>query len=742
MNKMKFICYMAAACIGGGFISCQSEDPWSGQTQSGFVVSLADAGVEATTRQTPEELSKDLKQDAFTLSVVRQNTGEEAYNGPCGTDPIPAKAGVYTLSAHYGDDPVLALDAPYYTGKVENVTLNGNEVKQVSIPCQVGNALLSVRYENTDKIGSLYSAYGVTVEVGEESVEIDHTSNKSAYFKAGSSVKLYFKGTWKESGEEKSMELATKLLPKTFAAGDHAIVTLRISPDMKIEITKVEVTEATIGETIPGEWLPKPKMTGFNGDVSTSLTYTETADALAAAIPFATSMAVEDIELSFDFQDGQEKFQALNGKTFILSDLSEEDAQLFDAVQIILPSLADSLTEGIIDFTQMTAALLTNDGQEAVNTINVRVKANGRWSSEEPAVYEIRTVAPQVTVTAEPEDIWTKQLTVSGATVVTGNSETILANLKFQYYENGEWKDCTGDNGTLARLADHPENAQMQVRAVYRNAVPCQPTTTFDLETPEQLPNSDMEEWQAENIVKSIWSYYPWSSDGSSFWNTNNEYTTRYRSSVPGIAGSEAYNCFPAVSYVSGRNGGKAAELRNTAAGRGNTKFIGHTELDLNKVAGELFTGDIEVVTGGTAAVPDGDHYTITKGKAFNTRPTALHFYYKYAPYNNNDTWRASIELLDENKSTIITKEVTSSEAVNGSDFGEMIITLDYEEGKVYAKCRYIYVVFSSTINTGSALPYGAIDYTLWRDGEAIDYSDAYIGSVLTIDDLSLIYDK
>ena len=84
----------------------------------------------------------------------------------------------------------------------------------------------------------------------------------------------------------------------------------------------------------------------------------------------------------------------------------------------------------------------------------------------------------------------------------------------------------------------------------------------------------------------------------------------------------------------SGRNGGKAAELRNTAAGRGNTKFIGHTELDLNKVAGELFTGDIEVVTGGTAADPDGDHYTITKGKAFNTRPTALHFYYKYVPYS------------------------------------------------------------------------------------------------------------
>lgn len=735
MNKMKFICYMAAACIGGGFISCQSEDPWSGQTQSGFVVSLADAGVEATTRQTPEELSKDLKQDAFTLSVVRQNTGEEAYNGPCGTDPIPAKAGVYTLSAHYGDDPVLALDAPYYTGKVENVTLNGNEVKQVSIPCQVGNALLSVRYENTDKIGNLYSAYGVAVEVGEESVEIDHTSNKSAYLKAGSSVKLYFKGTWKESGEEKSMELATKLLPKTFAAGDHAIVTLRISPEMTIEITKVEVTEATIDATIPGEWLPKPKVeaVGFT-EQRLDMYETETP---TARFDFRLSSALQELVFTLSF--GDETYQSLN-KTYTLSTLTEEERTALTEAGIVLPEIG--ATEASLDFTALAAKLTGKQGETVENVITLdKVQANDRVLEGEQT-YTIRTSAPEFTIAVQPENVWSKEFTIDPFTTVEGkgNATTIAANLKYQYQdESGTWQDCNDQNRHA--FAAHPANKTIKVRAIYREAISSN-EVEIEMETPTQLPNSNMEDWQAENIVKSIWSYYPWSSDGSSFWNTNNEYTTRYRSSVPGIAGSEAYNCFPAVSYVSGRNGGKAAELRNTAAGRGNTKFIGHTELDLNKVAGELFTGDIEVVTGGTAADPDGDHYTITKGKAFNTRPTALHFYYKYAPYNNNDTWRASIELLDENKNTIITKEATSSEAVNGSDFSEMTITLDYEEGKVYAKCRYIYVVFSSTINTGSALPYGTIDYTLWRDGEAIDYSDAYIGSVLTIDDLSLIYDK
>lgn len=742
MNKTTFICYMAAACIGGGLISCQGEEPWDGQARSGFVVSLADAGVEATTRQTPEELSKDLKQDAFTLSIVRQSTGEEAYNGPCGTDPIPAKAGVYTLSAHYGDNPVLALDAPYYTGKVEEVTLNGNEVKQVSIPCQVGNALLSVKYENTDKIENLYSAYGVAVEVDEESVEIDHASNASAYFKAGSSVKLYFKGTWKESGEEKSMELATKLLPKTFSAGDHAIVTLRISPEMKIEITKVEVKEATIDATIPGEWLPKPKMTGFNGDVSTSLTYIETADALAAAIPFTTSMAVEDIELSFDFQDKQEKFQVLNSRTFTLSNLSEEDSQLFDAAQIILPSLANSPTEGVIDFTQMTAALLTNDGEETVNTINVRVKANGRWSSEEPAVYEIRTVAPQVMVTANTENIWSKQLTVSGATVETGNAETILANLKYQYYENGEWKDCTGDNGTLARLTEHPENAQMQVRAVYRNAVPCQPTT-FELETPQQLPNSDMEQWHYETY-NNRYTFNPWASGETSFWDTNNDFTTRHRHNSSAAVITN-YNGFHAVSYVSGRGGsGLAAELRNTANGRGNTRFLGiHNEQTQNKVAGELFTGTCSLNMSGNDANGD-DSYSREKNASFPSRPTSLHFYYKYAPYNS-DTWSAHIELLDADKNVIISSDFTASETVN--DWKEAIVPLNYNDNETYGKCAYIYIIFSSTVNAGDNMPYREITQTYYLQGSngtlsSQTYDPAYVGSVLTIDDLSLIYDK
>ena len=71
-----------------------------------------------------------------------------------------------------------------------------------------------------------------------------------------------------------------------------------------------------------------------------------------------------------------------------------------------------------------------------------------------------------------------------------------------------------------------------------------------------------------------------------------------------------------------------------------------------------------------------------------------------------------------------------------------MTVQFDYEEGKTYAKCKYIYIVFSSTINTGSSLPYGDVTYYLQENGESLQYSHVYVGSVLTIDDISLVYDK
>lgn len=138
------------------------------------------------------------------------------------------------------------------------------------------------------------------------------------------------------------------------------------------------------------------------------------------------------------------------------------------------------------------------------------------------------------------------------------------------------------------------------------------------------------------------------------------------------------------------------------------------------------------------------DSYSREKNASFPSRPTSLHFYYKYAPYNS-DTWSAHIELLDADKNVIISSDFTASETVN--DWKEAIVPLNYNDNETYGKCAYIYIIFSSTVNAGDNMPYREITQTYYLQGSngtlsSQTYDPAYVGSVLTIDDLSLIYDK
>lgn len=735
---------MMLACLL--MVGCQEEEKWGTGATSGFRISLQDAAVGVETKSTPEELGEPLKTN-FKIKVVKQSTGESKTYDYKDNLVIPASAGTYDIIASYGDNPVLASDVPYYEGTAEDQEIkeDATEPVPVKIDCKVANALASVEFLTSDaEMKKKYDDYALKVKVGTQSVELKSTEKRSAYFQDKAEVFLSFVYTTKGGTEQQEEEFKDDKF--TAEKGKHYIIKLKMEDDASMKIEKKEVEEVTINETIPMEWLPKPKIGGFNDNGATSLTYTETAEAIDAKLNFTASSAIQDIEFSFEFADTQEKFQALNNKTFSLQNMAAEDWALFNAAQITLPTLGESTKAGSFDFKAMTANLQTNAGAETVNKIKLRVKANDRWSSEEPVEYSIKAIAPKVTVTANPEDIWSKELTVSGATVETGNKETILGDIKYQYNENGEWKDCTGTEGLLAKLKDHPSNAKMRVRAVYRDVVACG-ETEIELEKPEQLPNSDMEEWHTETYTGNRYTFNPWNSGRTSFWDTNNDFTTRHRHNSSG-ATMYNYNGFHAVSYVQGRDGnGLAAELRSTANGRANRPklFGGYDIKDYNKVAGKLFTGTANISTGWNDADASGDTYEEEKDASFSSRPTALHFYYKYMPYNS-DSWSVYIELLDENKNVIIQNEKTSSTTQSNWSSEPFEVPLNYEEGKTYSKCKYVYVIFKSTTQEGSNMPYREITQTFYvLENGALSsktYEPAYVGSVLTIDDISLVYDK
>lgn len=729
-------------------LSCNRADMEEGHIgKSGFLVTLTD-DVRVESRSTPAELEDPLNTD-FDLKIIRTSTGETVYDGKFKEDLIQASAGFYQVTASFGTNPVLAVDAPYYEGTVTEVEVRKDTPAQVLVPCKVANALLSVVYG--ESIAKVYDSYYVTVAVGEKSREI--RDNESAYFRASSIVNVWFHGTPKGESEERTFELLHEKLTTPLEAGDHAILNLSIEAGVNVSVEKLEVKTTTVSETIPVEYMPKPKLEA-EGFSNNELTFAET-EKKAASVHLKLASPLQDLKMRFHFEDAQ--FASLNDQDYLLS---QDKAALENALGIILPDV--NATDATIDFSNLIAKMQTNAGATTRNVIELDAQANNRWSSESMDIEEQNSQnkaftlicnKPEFSVVVEDKNCWSREFTINEVNVTAGDAETIKKNLVYQYFDGSDWKECSTRESVKGRTQQFIQRAEeisskvYKVRALYRGVI-ASAEAEATLETPEQLPNSGMDEWNVETYIKegglfsrdeTYYSFNPWKNDEDHFWDTCNDFTTRHRNNSN--VNIYNYNGFHAVSYVTGRSG-LAAELRSTANGRGNMVT---TFYDFNKVAGELFTGTAKVTMGTSGFFGDADGskdiYEREKDASFYNRPTALKFWYKYVPYNS-DTWKVHVELLDENRNVIIQNDYTSSEIKN--DWTETTLPLNYVEGVSYAKCKYIYVIFSSTINAGANMPYREITQTFYIDNgnSSLTFSPAYVGSVLTIDDISLVYDK
>ena len=742
---------------------CQQEDDFRSSAQTGFQITLTDEADQAYSRKTPAELLPAGLLDGsmiskFRLRVVDVDTKKVAYVGKC-AESVLVKEGTYNLTATYGDNPVIALDAPYYVGTLENQQVVTGQMTSASITCSVANALLSVNY-NKESLKKAYEDYSVTVSVGDQSVEIDATGKQSAYFQADSTVQLVFHGHLAGTGKEVSYDIPEPVNPekpdwKPFTkipARTHVKITLgtdTISSGVGISVEKVEVSKVSVTETLPLEFLPKPKLESADF-VNNELSFAET-EKKSAVINLKLSSPLQDIKLKFNSTDA--KFAGLKAdKEYLLS--NAVDSAAVASLGITLPKIG--ATTGSLDFSSLIPQLMTDAGNTVASTITVDVEANNRWASEDQAanrVYTLKCNKPEFSIAVDERNCWSREFTIDEVNVTSGNPEAIKANLVYQYYDGANWIDCTTRENVKGRIQQFAQRAEdisnkvYKVRALYRGVI-ASAEAEATLETPMQLPNSGMEEWTDDNYKNDYYSFNPWKEKTDCHWDTSNLFTTRHRNNgtvfwVPTIA---HYNGFHSVSYIPNSHSGKlAAEIRSTANGRGNTTRV--DAKDYNKVAGELFTGTTNVTMGTSGGVGDADGskdtYERIKDASFNNRPTALTFWYKYAPYTS-DTWKVHIELLDEGKNVIIQKDYISSEAKE--DWTEAVVDLDYVGETLYSKCKYIYVIFSSTTNAGADMPYQKITQTFYiQNGSGLSemsFDDAYVGSVLTVDDISLVYDK
>ena len=718
-----------------GLIACQS-DVYSTQTESksGFYISLCD-DVSVDSRATPSELGAPVASN-FDLKITNKETGNLLYDGKFTDGLIPAAQGEYRIVASYGSNLELGLDTPYYEGTADGV-VETDKATTVSVQCRVANALASAVFSNSEVFEKEFSSYALKVSVGSQYVTLKPADNKSAYYRAGAHPSFAFVGVMTD-GTRVEIPIENEKLQDeaTFAAAAHCKITLTMeaTSGLKLKIEKIEVEKVTVSETIPVEWLPKPKVSGFE-----DITYVETDDAPSAVIDYTASLPIQDMELTLNMQD--EQYSAYN-KTYTLSTLTSDDRANLGKLGIELPEVGVAKT-GTINLQNLIGTMQTNAGATVDNTFSLRVKANNRWSDETASAktYKVEVVKPEFSVSIDERNCWSREFTVDEVNITSGNAERLKRDMVYQFYNGSEWVDCADRGNTKGRLqqfaskADEIATKQYKVRALYRGVIPSAEVIAT-LETPVQLPNSDMDEWTDEKYKGSYYRFYPWIDKGDCHWDTNNLWTTRHEWNG---ASTYHYNGFHAVSYVPGRSG-LAAELRNTGNGRGNTKFTSINVKTLNKVPGMLFTGTFVAEKKGND-INGSDSWHIDKNASFASRPTGIKFWYKYKP-ESSDSWTVHLELLDADNQTICQQDVTSSEAVN--DWKEETIVLPYVNSNQYKKAAHIYVSFSSSDKSGNNMPYRTQTYKFYIDkgAKTVDFSDAIVGSILTIDDISLVYDK
>lgn len=713
-------------CVCSVFVGCSKDDE---QTErSGFVISLDEATVDVASRATPKELGKPLDVN-FHIKVVNTTTGSSVYDGAF-TKLIPVNVGSYELTASYGEDVELEFDTPYYIGTV-TAEHQKNVNTPVSIPCKVGNALLSVVFENASAFNQLYTKYGLRVDVGESSKTIGGDEiAKSLYFKAGSDVKIYFDATKKDNSPY-SVDLTAGLasvLP--FKAADHAVVKLTTSA-FGLKIEKIEVEKVTVSETIPVEWLPKPKVSGFE-----DITYVETDDAPSAVIDYTASLPIQDMELTVNMQD--EQYSAYN-KTYTLSTLTSDDRANLGKLGIELPEVGVAKT-GTINLQNLIGTMQTNAGATVDNTFSLRVKANNRWSDETAAAktYKVEVVKPEFSVKVDERNCWSREFTVDEVSITSGNAERLKENLVYQYYNGSEWVDCADRNNVKGRLQQFASRAedistkQYKVRALYRGAISSNEVTAT-LETPAQLPNSDMEEWQSVKLGKTsifggradFYDFLPYKSGESDiWWATKNERSRDY--SVSRIKITSA----PCVSYTDDSSivhGGSKSALIYTSGHGGSYASTVDIIYPEGAFAGSLFIGKYKWSDGKEQLDP---------GHAFSKRPTSLVFWYKYIP-KNTDSFKVYAEL--KNGNDIIASGTYIPTAISSeTEWVEIELPLVYVDTPNVA--TDIFVQFLSTEKTS----FVASDFDKKKKVSFPNMPnwEVHMGSRLYIDDISLVYDK
>lgn len=347
--------------------------------------------------------------------------------------------------------------------------------------------------------------------------------------------------------------------------------------------------------------------------------------------------------------------------------------------------------------------------------------------------FYIKTTPDSAPLSAPTANAWAKLVYLTGQ---ASSSELTPENITFQYREKdaAEWTTvaATQDGEDYkATITSLQPNTTYESRMAY-NDEQYSEITEFTTEDATELYNGNFDNWyQADKTWYAVaQNDY---NNGNAFWDSGNVGTSTGAAALLG-----AKNPTSPETNIIHTNGGKSAKLQSQFVGLGSMgKFA----------AGNLYTGHFVKTIGMSGA-------EIQFGSPFTARPNALHGWFQYTsgtvdyygdstpsdalvqdggtdmcaiyialsdadePYTVNTSEGNFVDYAND-PNIIAYGELPITDCVTTSDWKEFTINLTYRD--LTRKPKYIIVV-------ASASKYG-------------DYFTGSTGSLMYLDDFSLVYD-
>lgn len=181
----------------------------------------------ASTASIPSEDIPDASD--FTIDIQKGGTSVDGFPklySEINSSSLVLATGDYTVSAYSGENTLIQA-TPYFFGSTDVTVLPNQQVK-ASIEASLANALLVPVVD--ESLQKHYSAWELTVKVGEESMRLasKENSNNHLYVKAGQSVTGLFNGT-NLVGKETSTEWT--MISETASRTQY---TIQCNPDLSV----------------------------------------------------------------------------------------------------------------------------------------------------------------------------------------------------------------------------------------------------------------------------------------------------------------------------------------------------------------------------------------------------------------------------------------------------------------------------------------------------------------------------